>query len=62
MVPLLGKALDFPGASTVGMVSPWISDGNLHNYLEEHAECLPLVSRFNIVKDVVEGLSYRKFI
>lgn len=49
MVPLLGKALDFPGASTIGMVSPWMTNGDLNKHLEQHASSLPLVNRFNIV-------------
>lgn len=49
VVPLLGKTLPFPGASIVGMVSPWMHHGNLHDYLGQHINSLCFISRFNIV-------------
>ncbi|KAF8833035.1 kinase-like protein, partial [Paxillus ammoniavirescens] len=56
IVPLLGIAYGF--GSAISTVSPWISGGPLHTYLETRDTDLRLFDRFNLLQDVATGLHY----
>ncbi|KAF8834851.1 kinase-like protein [Paxillus ammoniavirescens] len=56
IVPLLGIAFGF--GSAISTVSPWISGGPLHTYLDTRAADLNLFDRFNLLQDVATGLRY----
>ena len=48
ILPLFGITYDFGRDNPMGMVCPWIENGNLNGYLERRAD-LALCDRFRIV-------------
>ncbi|KIJ09515.1 hypothetical protein PAXINDRAFT_17388 [Paxillus involutus ATCC 200175] len=56
IVPLLGIAYGF--GSAISTVSPWISGGPLHTYLDTRDAYLNLFDRFNLLEGVATGLRY----
>ncbi|KIJ08712.1 hypothetical protein PAXINDRAFT_172803 [Paxillus involutus ATCC 200175] len=56
IVPLLGIARGF--ASAISTVSPWISGGPLHTYLDTRDADLNLSDRFRLLEGVAAGLRY----
>ncbi|KIM74971.1 hypothetical protein PILCRDRAFT_688571 [Piloderma croceum F 1598] len=58
ILPLLGLTYDFGRDKPMGMVCPWLDNGNLNGYLDRHAATLTLRDRFRILCDVATGLSY----
>ncbi|KIM73086.1 hypothetical protein PILCRDRAFT_733692 [Piloderma croceum F 1598] len=58
ILPLLGIAYEFGRSRPMGMVCPWVDEGNLNGYLDRHRATLILRDRFRILCDVAAGLSY----
>ncbi|KIJ13221.1 hypothetical protein PAXINDRAFT_100814 [Paxillus involutus ATCC 200175] len=56
IVPLLGIAYGF--GSAISTVSPWISGGPLHTYLDTRDADLNLFDRFSLLEGVATGLRY----
>ncbi|KAF8836514.1 kinase-like protein [Paxillus ammoniavirescens] len=56
VLPLLGVAFGF--GITISTVSPWISGGPLHAYLDKKDEKLTLSGRFDLLQGVAAGLDY----
>ena len=50
VLPLLGITHDFGRGNPVGMVCPWLENGNLNGYLERCQAVLSLRGRFRIVR------------
>ena len=48
ILPLLGITFDFGRGNPMGMVCPWVENGNLNGYLGRQ-EALPQADRFRIV-------------
>jgi len=48
ILPLLGLVRDFPGSSVPSLVSPWMHNGNLLNFLQ-HSSALTRYERFRLV-------------
>ncbi|KIM75199.1 hypothetical protein PILCRDRAFT_681820 [Piloderma croceum F 1598] len=57
ILPLLGITFDFGRGNPMGMVCPWVENGNLNGYLARH-NALAEADRFRILCDVAVGLSY----
>lgn len=61
IVPLLGTVEDFPNAEpgtglmSTGMVSPWMANGNLTDYLTQNPT-LVISNRLNMVRDVTRSV------
>ena len=51
ILPLLGITFDFGRDNPMGMVSPWLENGDLNGYLERCGAALALCERFRIVSD-----------
>lgn len=51
VLPLYGITSDFGPYSS--MVCPWVANGTLNKYLEQHAATLMVQERFSIVSDEV---------
>jgi hypothetical protein len=51
ILPLLGVTFDFGRDNPMGMVSPWLENGNLNGYLDRRGAALALCDRFRIVSD-----------
>jgi hypothetical protein len=49
IVPLLGITFDFGPNKPMGMVCPWLENGNLNGYLERCGTALALKNRLKIV-------------
>jgi hypothetical protein len=49
IVPLLGITYDFGRGNPMGMVCPWLENGNLNGYLERRRSDLVLADRFRTV-------------
>jgi hypothetical protein len=49
IIPLLGITLDFGRDGPMGMVCPWLDNGNLNGYLDRCGAALTLCERFGIV-------------
>ena len=49
ILPLLGITFDFGRDNPMGMVCPWLENGNLNGYLERQGDVLALRDRFRIV-------------
>jgi hypothetical protein len=50
ILPLLGITYDFGRDKPMGMVCPWLDNGNLNGYLDRHGATLALHDRFGIVR------------
>lgn len=51
VLPLYGTTSDFGPYSS--MVCPWIRNGNLSKYLDQHGDTLELSERFRIVSSMI---------
>jgi hypothetical protein len=60
IVPLLGITFDFGPNHPMGMVCPWLENGNLNGYLERCGATLVTPDRFNIVSVKENSLSLAK--
>ena len=49
ILPLLGITFDFGRGNPMGMVCPWVDNGNLNGYLERYQTTLSLRDRFRTV-------------
>ena len=49
IIPLLGITFDFGRDGPMGMVCPWLENGNLNGYLDRCGAALALCGRFRIV-------------
>ncbi|KIM76337.1 hypothetical protein PILCRDRAFT_826319 [Piloderma croceum F 1598] len=58
ILPLFGITYEFGRDRPMGMVCPWLDNGNLNSYLDRHGASLALRDRFRILCDVAAGLSY----
>ncbi|KAJ3504598.1 hypothetical protein NLJ89_g7854 [Agrocybe chaxingu] len=62
IVPLLGFVRSFQTgyytSPLLSMVCPWMSDGSLTKYLQARNQHLTLRHRFQLLTDVIEGLTY----
>ncbi|KXN91116.1 Putative L-type lectin-domain containing receptor kinase I.4 [Leucoagaricus sp. SymC.cos] len=52
--PLLGFCESIGEPGSVGIVLPWMENGDLATFIEENPECL----RITLVEDIVQGLEY----
>ncbi|KAI9568809.1 kinase-like domain-containing protein [Boletus coccyginus] len=58
VVPFLGITYGFGMDGAMSLVSLWMSNDTLHNFLEVHANKLGVVHRLQILLDVAYGLQY----
>jgi hypothetical protein len=49
IIPFLGITFDFGRDGPMGMVCPWLDNGNLNGYLDRRGAALTLCERFRIV-------------
>jgi hypothetical protein len=56
IVPLLGITFDFGPNNPMGMVCPWLENGNLNGYLERRSAALMAWDRFKIVSGKEDSL------
>jgi hypothetical protein len=60
ILPLLGVTFDFGRDNPMGMVCPWLENGNLNGYLDRCGATLALCGRFRIVSNDHDSLLYGK--
>jgi serine/threonine protein kinase len=58
IVPFIGITTGFGPPETISLVSPWIPNGTLTNFLETHGGKLPLMSKLWLLHDIAAGLNY----
>ncbi|KAJ8522893.1 hypothetical protein ONZ45_g600 [Pleurotus djamor] len=56
IVPLYGTVSGY--GPYLSMVSPWMDNGNLNSYLQQHSTALTLAARFKLLCDISSGLQY----
>jgi hypothetical protein len=56
IVPLLGITFDFGPNNPMGMVCPWLENGNLNGYLERRSAALMAWDPFQIVSGKEDSL------
>ena len=49
ILPLFGITFDFGRDSPMGMVCPWLKNGDLNGYLKRHGAAIVSYDRFRIV-------------
>ncbi|KAG0709894.1 kinase-like domain-containing protein [Suillus ampliporus] len=58
IVPFIGVTAGFGPPETISLVSPWIPNGTLTNFLETYGGRLSLVSKLWLLHDIAAGLNY----
>lgn len=58
IVPFIGVTAGFGPPETISLVSPWIPNGTLTNFLEIYGGKLPLISKLWLLHDIAAGLNY----
>ncbi|KAG1815675.1 kinase-like domain-containing protein [Suillus subaureus] len=58
IVPFIGVTAGFGPPETFSLVSPWIPNGTLTNFLETYGGKLPLMSKLWLLHDIAAGLNY----
>lgn len=58
IVPFIGVTAGFGPPETISLVSPWIPNGTLTNFLETYGGKLPLMSKLWLLHDIATGLNY----
>ncbi|KAG2073653.1 kinase-like protein [Suillus decipiens] len=56
ILPVFGYTYGF--GPFLAIVSPWAENGNLTVYLERESAALTLVRRFQLLRDIIDGLQY----
>ncbi|KAG1755426.1 kinase-like domain-containing protein, partial [Suillus lakei] len=58
IVPFIGVTAGFGPPETISLVSPWIPNGTLTNFLETYGGRLSLMSKLWLLHDIAAGLNY----
>ncbi|KAG1906932.1 kinase-like domain-containing protein [Suillus fuscotomentosus] len=58
IVPFIGVTARFGPPETISLVSPWIPNGTLTNFLDTYGGNLSLISKLWLLHDVAAGLDY----
>lgn len=58
IVPFIGVTAGFGPPETISLVSPWIPNGTLTNFLETYGAKLPLMAKLWLLHDIAAGLNY----
>lgn len=58
IVPFIGVTAGFGPPETISLVSPWIPNGTLTNFLETYGGKLSLMSKLWLLHDIAAGLNY----
>ncbi|KAG6382177.1 WD40-repeat-containing domain protein [Boletus reticuloceps] len=60
IVPFLGIAYGFGMSGSMSLVSLWMSNDTLHNFLAKHDDSLGVMHRLQFLLDIANGLHYCK--
>ncbi|KAF8141174.1 kinase-like domain-containing protein [Boletus edulis] len=58
VVPFLGIAYGFGMHDAMSLVSLWMPNDTLQNFLAKHNDCLDVVHRLRFLRDIADGLQY----